>query len=270
MEFRLQAARYKMHTKHKSSNSPVADGILSDQALRRSEVDVCRGDSVTKARTTCNKFKQGYNGAAKVDSESHNQHGDVNMNDTTETNYEAMQARIESTEKVVSAGLAGHKAELAGQKSEFEGYKSNIDGKFAAMSARVDADRAVSDAKFQAHLERMDADRAVVEANREASEAKFQATQERMDAKFQATQERMDAKFQATQERMDAERKISEANRATSDAKFQAMEKRLDDSQRRLEDKIEASATGVKLWVIITVISVAATVVGALKAFGGI
>ena len=89
---------------------------------------------------------------------------------------------------------------------------------------------------------------------------------DRIDANLKAAEaDRLnsDIKFQAMEKRMDA-------NQAKSDIKFQAMEKRLDDKQRQLEDKIEASATSVKLWVIITFITVVATGIAILKAFGGI
>ena len=203
-----------MRTKHENSNLPTEDGILSNQTLRTRKVDVLNGNAAKQVRTTCNKNKLGYNGAAKVDSESPNQHGDVKMKNTTDTNYEVIQARVDSTEKVVEAGLAGHKAELAGQKSNFEGYKSNIDGKFDSISVRMDADRAVADAKHQVTLDRIDANLKAAEADRLNSDIKFQAMEKRMDANLkaaEANQEKSDIKFQAMEKRMDADRAVADA-----------------------------------------------------------
>ena len=238
-----------MGTKHETSNSQVADGILSDQALRAKEVISQRGHSAKHVRTTCNKSKFGYNGTAKVDSDSLNQTGDVMMNN----NIEVIQAQVDSNEKAINVGLAGHKAEL-------EGHKSHVEGNFTAMFAQMEANRKVSETNHQATLDRMDAERKLWEANNKATQARMDAdrvaSKERMDAdrkvsdaRFAAAQERMDADRVASKERMDADRNLS-------DARFAATLERMDVSQRNLEDKIDASATSIKLWGIVTLISV--------------
>ncbi len=233
-----------MGTKHETSNSQVADGILSDQALRAKEVISQRGRSTNHVRTTCNKSKFGYNGTAKVDSDSLNQTGDVMMNN----NIEVIQAQVDSNEKAINVGLAGHKAELAGHKAELEGHKSHVEGNFTAMFAQMEANRKVSETNHQATLDRMDADRKLWEANNKA------------------TQERMDADRVASKERADADRKLSDARFAATlermDADRVASKERMDVSQRNLEDKIDASATSIKLWGIVTLISVVAAGAG--------
>ena len=52
-----------------------------------------------------NKSKLGHNGAAKVDSDSLNQIGDVIMNN----NIEIIQVQVNHIENVFKAELAGHK-----------------------------------------------------------------------------------------------------------------------------------------------------------------
>ena len=94
-------------------------------------------------------FQSGYNGATKVDSDPLNQNGEVTMSNNADTKLEMMQVQVDSNEKVINAGLAGHKAELAG-------YKSNVDGRFEVALNRMDADRKVADANHKVAMERMD------------------------------------------------------------------------------------------------------------------
>ena len=151
-----------------------------------------------------------------LDSDSLNHNGDVVMNN----NIEVIPAQVDSNEKAINAGLAGHKAEFAGHKAELEGHKYHVKGNFTALFAQMEASRKVSVANHQAALDRMDSDRKLWEANNKATLA-----------------------------RMDADRKLWEANN-------KAIQERMDVSQRNLEDKIESCANNVKLWVIVTLISV--------------
>ncbi len=263
-----------MKTKHETRISQSQSGVLSNQALRTNKVKSRRGDSTKQARTICNKTKSGYNGITIVDSESHQQHGDVTMSNNTDARLDMMQVQVDSTEKVVNAGLSGYKAEIEGHKLHADGRfeamlaqmdadrreaaannKANqerIDTKHEAIQERMDADRRESDAKHEAMIERMDAKHEAmnerIDADRREADAKHEAMIERMDAKHEAMNERIDAKHEAIQERMDADRR-------EADAKHEAMNERIDGNQRVLEDKIEASAISIKLWVIITLIS---------------
>ena len=101
-----------METKHEKNYSHGNDEIVSNRTLRASEVNSRRGNSTKQARTICNKFKPGYNGTTKVDSNPLNQIGEVTMSNDTDTKLEVMQVQVDSNEKVINAGLAGHKAEL--------------------------------------------------------------------------------------------------------------------------------------------------------------
>ena len=247
-----------MKTKHETSNSQVAEVILSDRSLRAKEQVSQRDDLTAREGTICNKSKLGYNGAAKVDSDSLNQTGDVMMSN----NIEVIQAQVDSNEKKLDAGLAGHKAELAGHKAELEGHKAQVEGNFAAVFARMDADREVSLVKHEATLKRMDADRKAMDAEnkaiRERADADRKATNERMDA----AREVSDAKFWAHLKRMDADRKVAKANHKI------AMD-RMDTNYRNLEDKIVASLTTFKLWGIVTIISVVAVGFAIVRSLSG-
>ena len=174
-------------------------------------------------RIVCNKSKLGYNGVAKVDSDSLNQTGEVMMNNK----IEVIQAQVDSNEKKLNAGLVGHKAELEGHKAELEGYKSQVEGNYAAVFARMDADREVTTA-------RMDAARKV------------------SDAKFWAKLKIMDAEREAVFARIDAERKAS-------DERFYA-------SLRRLEDKIDECTASIKRWMIVSAITVSTATAGIIVA----
>ncbi len=218
-----------MKTKHETSNSSVTDGILSDQVLRANKESSRCDHSTKRARTTYNKIKLGYNEVAKGDSGSLNQSGDVMMN----KDIEVIQAQVASNEKVFNAGLAGHKAEIAGHKAELEGHKSQVEGNFTATFAQMNADRKVVVAEHKAIQERADADRKVIEANRKAATERADADRKVVEAEHKAIQQRANADRIAASERAEAIR-------------------------RHLEDKIDASATSVKLWVIITAISIVA------------
>ena len=226
-----------METKHENRFSQGNDGILSNQALRANKVDSCGNNSTKRVRTNCNKIKSGYNGATKVNSSSHHQHGDVTMNNNTDTKLEMMQVKVDSSEKVISAGLAGHKAELAGHKAELEGYKSHADGKFEATIAQMDADRRVAEANNKAMLERMDADRKAVDA-------------------------RMDAERNAVDARMDADRKAA-------DARHESLLKQIDVRFEAVRTEIKESSSNLKVWIIITGIGIASAMLAAWRYFMG-
>ena len=168
-----------METKHEKNYSQDSDEIVSNQTLRASEVNSRQGNSTKQARTICNKFKPGYNGATKVDSDSLNQNGEVTMSNNMDTKLEVIQVQVDSNEKVINAGLAGHKAEL-------EGYKSNVDGRFEAILNRMDADRKVADAKHEAAMERMDAYQKVADAKHEAALERIDGNQRAIETEFKA------------------------------------------------------------------------------------
>lgn len=219
-----------METKHEKNYSHGNDEIVSNRTLRASEVNSRRGNSTKQARTICNKFKPGYNGTTKVDSNPLNQIGEVTMSNDTDTKLEVMQVQVDSNEKVINAGLAGHKAEL-------EGYKLNVDGRFESALERMDANQKVA-------FERMDADRKIA------------------DARHEAAMDRMDAYQKAAFERMDADRKVA-------DAKHDVAMERMDGNQiaiigafraiiaefKAVRTEMKEGNTSMKLWVIITLIS---------------
>ena len=262
-----------METKHEKNYSQDNDEIVSNRTLRASEVNSRRGNSTKQARTICNKFKPGYNGATKVDSDPLNQNGEVTMSNNADTKLEMMQVQVDSNEKVINAGLAGHKAELAG-------YKSNVDGRFEAALNRIDADRKVADAKHEATMERMDADRKVADANhkvamermdadRKVADANHKVAMERMDVNQKVAFERMDAYQKSAFERMDADRKVADskhdaamermdanqkaafermdANQKVADAKHDAAMERIDGNRRAFEAEFKAIRTENKV-----------------------
>ncbi len=248
-----------METKHENRISQGNDGILSNQALRANKVNSCGDNSTKRVRTNCNKIKSGYNGATKVDSDSHHQHGDVTMNNNTDTKLEMMHVKVDSSEKVISAGLAGHKAVL-------EGYKSHVDGKFEASIAQMDADRRVAEANNKAVLERMDADRKAVDA--------------RMDADRKAVDARMDADRKAVDARMDADRRVADARHEAMleriDAKHETVLERIDGNRRANDAEFKAvraemkkSFSNLKVWLIITAIGIVSAGLAAWRFFWG-
>ncbi len=198
-----------------------------------------------------------------VNSESDQQHGDVTMTNNTDARLDIMQVQVDSTEKVVNAGLSVHKAEL-------EGYKLHADGRFDAVLAQLARNRKVEHEKFWERQKQMAMDQKVADEkfwerhkqmamDRKVADEKFWERLKQMDAKHEAMIERMDAKHEAMIERMDAKHEAMneriDADRREADAKHEAMLERMDGSRRALEDKIESSANSIKLWVIIALIS---------------
>ncbi len=114
------------------------------------------------------------------------------MNNTTGARLDMLQVQVDSSEKVINAGLVDHKAEL-------DGYKSHADGKFEAKITQMDADRMVAEANNKAMLERMDADRKAVDARmdaeRKAADARHESLLKQIDAKFEAFLTEMKAQF---------------------------------------------------------------------------
>ena len=112
----------------------ASDGIVTDRMLRDGKINSRRGKSAKRSRNNCNNIKPGFHGATKVSSDSHNRTGEVIMNNDTDVNQEMMQVKIDSNEKVISAGLAGHKAELAG-------HKESVDGRFEATRELINGNQ---------------------------------------------------------------------------------------------------------------------------------
>ena len=162
-----------METRLESSYSHASDGTISDQMLRDSEDNARQGNSARRSRNNCQNFKLGNRGATNVDSDTLNQNGEFKMNTNTDVNLEAMQVKVDSNEKVINAGLAGHKAELAGHKAE-------SDGKFVATLERIDGN-------FKSTMERVDGNQKAIEAKIETirSENKQQCETIRRENKEQ-------------------------------------------------------------------------------------
>ena len=109
-----------------------------------------QGNSTNRSRKNCHNIKPGYHGAAKVDSDSPNLTGEVKMNNVADVKLESMQVKIDSNEKVINAGLAGHKAELEGHKAELTGHKANMDGKFEAILGELRSGFQAINSEFKA------------------------------------------------------------------------------------------------------------------------
>ena len=282
---RFSVARQKMETKHEKNYSQDNDEIVSNRTLRAGEVNSRRGNSTKQARTICNKFRPGYNGATNVDSNSLNQNGEVTMSNNMDTKLEVMQVQVDSNEKVVNAGLAGHKAELAG-------YKLNVDGRFEAALERMDANHKAAfermDANQKVAFERMDADRKIADAKHNAAMERMDADRKIADAKHNAAMERMDAdrkvsdaKHKAAMERMDANHKVAleriDGNQRTIDVECKAIrtENKVQFESIRTENKVQFESirtemnenkASMKLWFIGTIATILAVAAGLITA----
>ena len=159
------------------------------------------------------------------------------MNNTTDAKLDMLQVQVDSSEKVINAGLVGHKAEL-------DGYKSHVDGKFEAKITQMDTDRRVAKANNKAMLERMDADRKAVDA-------RMDADRKAADARHESMLERMDAKHETVLERIDS-------NRRANDAGFKA-----------IRTEIKKSFSNFKVWLIITGIGIVSAIIAVSLFFKG-
>ena len=253
---RFSGARQKMETKHEKNYSQDNDEIVSNQTLRASEVNSRRGNSTKQARTICNKFKPGYNGATKVDSDSLNQNGEVTMSNNMDTKLEVMQVQVDSNEKVINAGLAGHKAEL-------EGYKSNVDGRFESALERMDANQKVA-------FERMDADRKIADAKHEAAMERMDADRKVSDAKHKAAMERMDANHKVALERIDGNQRTigveCKAIRTENKVQFESIRTENKVQFESIRTEMNENKASMKLWFIGTIATILAVAAGLITA----
>ena len=178
------------------------------------------------------------------------------MNNDTDVNRKIMQDKIDSNEKVISAGLAGHKAELAGFKESvdrrFEATRELINSNHQAILGEFKAIRAEFSGEFKAI-------RAEFSGEFKAIRAEFSGGLKAIREQFKVVHTEIQAvraenKHQNEAVRVENKQRI-EAFRAESKQQIEAIRA---ESKQQIEANradIRAIFLNLKIWIVVEAIA---------------